>query len=60
VQMEVTDQIVESYNVRLADYVRSPLNPAGLLIAEVSETQIHSETKQVLSAGIVDGEGQQP
>jgi len=55
-QTEVVDEIVESYDVRLADFDRSPLNPAGLLIAQVTETQIHSETKQVMSTGIVDGE----
>jgi hypothetical protein len=52
----VVDEIVESYDVRLADFDRSPLNPAGLLIGQVAETQIHSETKQVMSTGIVDGE----
>jgi hypothetical protein len=52
----VVDEIVESYDVRLADFDRSPLNPAGLLIGQVTETQIHSETKQVMSTGIVDGE----
>lgn len=53
-QNEMVDEIVESYDVRLADFERSPLNPAGLLIAQVAETQIHSETKQAMSAGIVD------
>src|ERR1039458_8521721 len=52
---EVEDEIVESYDVRLADFDRSPINPAGLLIGQVTETQIHSETKQVMSTGIVDG-----
>ena len=42
----------------LADFDRSPTNPAGLLIGQVTETQIHSETKQVMSTGLVDGEEQ--
>jgi len=46
-ETEDVDEIVESYNVRLAEFDRSALNPAGLLIAEVTETQIHSESKQV-------------
>ena len=57
-QNEMVDEIVESYDVRLADFDRSPLNPAGLLIGQVTETQIHSETKQVMSTGLVDGEEQ--
>ena len=57
-QNEMVDEIVESYDVRLADFDRSPTNPAGLLIGQVTETQIHSETKQVMSTGLVDGEEQ--
>ena len=57
-QNEMVDEIVESYDVRLADFDRSPLNPAGLLIGQVTESQIHSETKQVMSTGLVDGEEQ--
>jgi hypothetical protein len=61
-QAEAVDEVIESYNVRLADYDRSPQNPAGLLIAEINETQIHSETKQVDVADPGNGgeEKQQP
>lgn len=53
-QTEQVEQIVESYDVRLADYTRSPLNPSGLLVGSVNYTQIHSESKQVMSTGLPD------
>ena len=51
-QTEFVDEIVESYQVRLSESDRSTLNPTGLLIAQVDENQIHSETKTVSSLGI--------
>jgi hypothetical protein len=59
-QTEVVEEIVESYNIRLADFERSQLNPSGLLIGEVDQSQIHAETKTVTSTGNNDdGEDQQ-
>ena len=58
-QTEVIEEIVESYNIRLADFERSQLNPSGLLIGEVDQSQIHAETKTVTSTGNNDdGEDQ--
>ena len=51
-QTEYVDEIVESYQVRLSESDRSALNPTGLLIAQVDENQIHTETKTVDSLGI--------
>lgn len=51
-QTEFVDEIVESYQVRLSESDRSALDPTGLLIAQVDENQIHSETKTIDSLGI--------
>lgn len=51
-------QIVESYRVNLAEFKRSDLNPSGLLIDGVTESQIHAQKQTVASFGANDGGGE--
>jgi hypothetical protein len=44
-QSEVVDELVESYQIQLADSTRSEMNPTGLLIGSVNQTQISATTK---------------
>jgi hypothetical protein len=48
-QQEYVDQIVEAYQVRLAESDRTQLDPSGLLISQIGQQQIHSESKTVAS-----------
>lgn len=44
-QTESASELVESYKVRLAETSRSEKNPSGLVIADISSTQISSSDK---------------
>lgn len=52
---EEVAQIVESYRVTLAEFKRSDLNPSGLLIDGVTESQIHAQKQTVASFGVNNG-----
>jgi len=55
-QTENVDELVESYQVALAESERSNTNPTGLLIGRITETQLHAENKTATYTGQKDEE----
>ncbi len=53
-QTENIDELVESYQIALADSERTKMNPTGLLIGRVTQTQLHAESKTATYTGQED------
>ncbi len=51
-QTEHKERLVEAYDVRLVETARSAANPSGLLVAEVNQNQITSESQDVKANNI--------
>jgi len=50
-QTENIDELVESYQIALAESERTRTNPTGLLIGRITQTQLHAESKTATYTG---------